>query len=927
MGNTASSNIRAAGLDNLVGELGSECQYEKSMGDSRFLKTLKARHTCGPLVVKTFFKPNRDAEQGSFSLAELVRRLREERESLADAPNVLAYQTVIETDNAGYLVRQWLASSLYDRISTRPFLTSIEKKWLSFQLLQGMRNARLRNVPHGDLKSENILVTSSLVLYITDFAGSIKPTYLPLDDPDDFGVFFDTSSRRTCYLAPERFFTSDSKIAKSRAEQVSRKLDVREDEVLSKNVAAGTRSTNRSATMADPFTNIVGMGQTKREGQVTEQMDLFAAACVIAELWRDGSPTFTLSQLYQYRSGSFDLASVLSQIPDPDIRSMVKDMLAVKPSQRGSFSQHLQVQCGKAFPAAFYSFLYPYLISIQRSDPSSVSRPSGKSTSVAKTVPAVESAAPSSEHGIHSETSSKSGYVTSSLSSLRSEADDRLERLYEDWALIHERLRGSQKGGSPSTAGTEAFDDESPFVRESKPAEDVFPVTLAIPGISPNVLKTRLPNPRDDGQGLLLLSVILSNLRNAARPSTRVHALDMVLHLCNGHITDTCKLDRLLPFVVSLFDDSSAPVRAAACRTATQILMLVEDLPSANITVFSEYVVPQFQRLRSDSSVLVRTSYASSLARLCDTAMMHLNALKPNLASEPDRQKFADQQEDLNECLQVEVASLLQDESTTVKCTLLADVDRLCACFGVAVANDILLSHMTTYLNNKDWRLRESFFQAIVHVGSIAGGASLESYILPFVMEALSDPEQAVALRVLECLQGLVRSGSLQPPKIHEILEIVVCFLCHPAIWLRHQTAGLVAGCVERLDETERWAFAYPYIRPLLHSDVSRITEAEILRAAKHPLPRAIFDAAISWASKAGKSPFWKPPDSPEAKWPLDQPLSKQGIDLMMDVRQREGAGVMPRNEMCVGLISLPNSALTDIPLTATTLIWIACVH
>ena len=39
-----------------------------------------------------------------------------EREALADLANVYAGQTFVETDKAGYLIRQWIASSLYDRI-------------------------------------------------------------------------------------------------------------------------------------------------------------------------------------------------------------------------------------------------------------------------------------------------------------------------------------------------------------------------------------------------------------------------------------------------------------------------------------------------------------------------------------------------------------------------------------------------------------------------------------------------------------------------------------------------------------------------------------------------------------------------------------------------------------------------------------------
>lgn len=39
-----------------------------------------------------------------------------EREALSDIANVYNYQAFAETEKAGYIVRQWVASNLYDRI-------------------------------------------------------------------------------------------------------------------------------------------------------------------------------------------------------------------------------------------------------------------------------------------------------------------------------------------------------------------------------------------------------------------------------------------------------------------------------------------------------------------------------------------------------------------------------------------------------------------------------------------------------------------------------------------------------------------------------------------------------------------------------------------------------------------------------------------
>jgi phosphoinositide-3-kinase, regulatory subunit 4 len=169
--------------------------------------------------------------------------------------------------------------------STRPFLSMIEKKWIAFQLLNALRDARNRKVSHGDIKSENILVTSWNWVYLSDFA-SYKPTYLPLDDPSDFSFFFDTAGRRTCYIAPERFYTAATN-----------------PEISAKKSKLATEET-----------------EGKRDGKVNEAMDCFSAGCVIAELFLEGAPLFTLSQLFKYREGEYNVDSPLSAIDDEGVR-------------------------------------------------------------------------------------------------------------------------------------------------------------------------------------------------------------------------------------------------------------------------------------------------------------------------------------------------------------------------------------------------------------------------------------------------------------------------------------------------------------------------------------------------------------------------------------------------------------------------------
>ncbi len=54
---------------------------------------------------------------------------------------------------------------------------------------------KIIKVCHGDIKIENVLISSWNWVFLADFA-SFKPTCLPEDNPADFSYFFDTSRKR-----------------------------------------------------------------------------------------------------------------------------------------------------------------------------------------------------------------------------------------------------------------------------------------------------------------------------------------------------------------------------------------------------------------------------------------------------------------------------------------------------------------------------------------------------------------------------------------------------------------------------------------------------------------------------------------------------------------------------------------------------------
>lgn len=694
----------------------------------------------------------------------------------------MGYQRIIETETNGYLVRQFLYSSLYDRISTRPFLEDIEKKWLAFQLLCALRDCHARDVYHGDIKAQNVLVTSWNWLYLSDFSSAYKPVMLPDDNPADFSYFFDTSSRRTCYVAPERFFASGE---------------------------------------APP-----------RKAKMTWAMDIFSAGCVIAQMFLE-SEIFSLAQLYKYRRGEYDpVITHLSVISDKDVRDMISHMIQLDPEKRYSAEQYLEFGKGKVFPTYFYNFLHQYMELI--TDPSSGNSP------------------------------------MSGAQKNMGEADDRIDRVFYDFDKISYFLGyQAEKRNSQALQCT------------SRLGLSHFPVRLNIPNHDHSVTSDLEP-PEDDGT-LIFLTLIVSSLRNTARASSRIRACDVLLAF-SERITDEAKLDRVLPYLMTLLrPDETDLVVIAAIRTITQLLQLVQMVTPINSHVLVEYVLPRMEvALGTKSrmaSPLVRATYASCLGSLATTAQRFLEMASSLRAdgsmpiTDPEIEPGADAQANfesvfdnagrqLFEVLEGHTKQLVEDADISVRRAFLASVPELCIFFQEH-SNDVLLTHLNTYLNDRDWTLKCSFFDTIVGIATFIGSTSLEEFMLPLMIQALTDPEEYVVQAALHSLAQLAGLGLLSRPKIWELVDLISRFTMHPNLWIREAAAEFVSMSTRYLSPADVVCILLPMVKPFLKVEfLSDFSELNLLDALKRPLSRSVFDQAITWALKTERGVYWKPMQS-----------------------------------------------------------------
>uniref|UniRef100_A0A674AVB9 non-specific serine/threonine protein kinase n=1 Tax=Salmo trutta TaxID=8032 RepID=A0A674AVB9_SALTR len=696
-------------------------EYDKSLGSTRFFKVARAKHREGLVVVKVFA-----IQDPSLPLTSYKQELEELKIRLHSCQNCLPFQKASLTEKAAILFRQYVRDNLYDRISTRPFLNNVEKRWLAFQILTAVDQAHKSGVRHGDIKTENVMVTSWNWVLLTDFA-SFKPTYLPEDNPADFNYFFDTSRRRTCYIAPERFV--DGSMFTTESDQNT------------------------------PLVDLTSNSQRSR-GELKQAMDIFSAGCVIAELFTEGVPLFDLSQLLAYRKGHFQTEHVLMKIEDHYIRELVAQMVQRQPEKRLTAEEYLKQQRGNAFPDIFYTFLQPYMAQFAKETFQS--------------------------------------------------ADERVLVIRKDLDNILHNLRGGGPGGS--TEKPEKGDQESSVVSAK------------------------------EEQGLVVLvSVITSCLQTLRSCDSKLAALELVLHLA-GRLRVETLLDRITPYLLHFCSDLAPRVRAQAVRTLAKVLALVKEVPRNDVNIYPEYILPGIAHLAQDDATIVRLAYAENIAHLAETALRFLELVQENnLNMEHDlngedteeilhpNENYDSELQALHEMVQQKVVTLLSDSENIVKQSLMENgITRLCVFFGRQKANDVLLSHMITFLNDKnDWHLRGAFFDSIVGVAAYVGWQS-SSILKPLLQQGLSDAEEFVIYKALNSLTCMCQLGLLQKPHIYEFVSDIAPFLCHPNLWIRYGAVGFITVVAQHLNIADVYCKLMPHLNPFITQPIIQgMTEAE----------------------------------------------------------------------------------------------------
>ncbi|KAJ7973771.1 Kinase family protein [Quillaja saponaria] len=859
------------------------------LGRGRFFKSIQCKHDEGLVLVKVYFK------RGDFiDLREYERRLSQIKDIFRslDHPHVWPFQFWQETDKAAYLLRQYFFHNLHDRLSTRPFLSLVEKKWLAFQLLVAVKQSHEKGVCHGDIKCENVLITSWNWLYLADFA-SFKPTYIPYDDPSDFSFFFDTGGRRLCYIAPERFYEHGGEM------------------------------------------------QVAQDAPLRSSMDIFAVGCVIAELFLEGQPLFELSQLLAYRRGQYDPSQHLEKIPDPGIRRLILHMIKLEPESRLSAESYLQEYATVVFPNYFSPFLhdfyrcwnplhsdmrvllcqsaFPEILKQMMNNMSSKETGTGLSTPSKGTGELLQEMVTKENVNFMKDSLCKKEEIGKGL------VHDHFELLGDISTLLRDVKQNSHSSHPRHITGNAPISTFSKDLRNlQSPGELLQTISNAFHGnnhpflksITVNDLDTLmseydsqsdtfgmpfLPLPKDSikCEGMVLItSLLYSCIRNVKLPHLRRAAV-LLLKASALYIDDEDRLQRVLPYVIVMLSDSAAIVRCAAVETLCDILPLVRDFPPSDAKIFPEYILPMLSMLPDDPEESVRICYASNISKLALTAygfLIHsislteagvLDELSSTQKPLPSSSQTSGRLQRISSDTQLAqlrktIAEVVQElvmgpkQTPNIRRALLQDIGNLCCFFGQRQSNDFLLPILPAFLNDRDEQLRAVFYGQIVYVCFFVGQRSVEEYLLPYIEQALSDATESVIIRALDCLAVLCKSGFFRKRILLEMIEHAFPLLCYPSQCVRRSTVTFIAASSESLGAVDSYVFLAPVIRPFLRRQpVSLASQKALFSCLKSPVSRQVFYEILEnsrssdmlerqrkiWYSSSPQSKLWESAD------------------------------------------------------------------
>jgi hypothetical protein len=418
---------------------------------------------------------------------------------------------------------------------------------------------------------------------------------------------------------------------------------------------------------------------------------------------------------------------------------------------------------------------------------------------------------------------------------------------------------------------------------------------------------------------LLLINNVLPCLRSLKHIHAKITSVNLLLEIirCNQDqdLVNHLILERTLPYFIDFIaKDSSAKVKAHTIKCLTEMLALIQFVPTSDKNVFLDYILPVLCKTVSDDSALVRMQLARDLPELSSIAIRYLNtynltcssdsndcktqessktssdlsSLHVDQSSPQHEQVDSSNKASIDEELKTENANeytsivstyqnlskysselkalqrafqhithyVLTDREISIRIELMLNPNliQLCTFFGKQKTNEIIFSHLITFLNERsDFELRSAFFQCIVSIGCYLGTQS-SPLLKPLLQQGFTDLEESVINQAINSTAHLAELQLIPKKTTIELLSDAMPLIVHPNLWIRHSLVRLITCCSSQLNLAELNCKLLPLIRFYLTAEQQEhllylsntVSDTNLLMDnLVKPIPRTIFDLIL----------------------------------------------------------------------------------
>jgi serine/threonine protein kinase len=857
------------------------------------------------VVVKILLRAYGDTEQASvvasqevlFGAIETV--LRTFRSPAAEAElrsprptHLLHYTATKVTERAIYLERPFVHHSLADRLHLRPFMDTQRRLFLVYQLFMSVHELhREFGMSHGDLKPENVLVSSGGWLYITDVA-PYKPTTIEAFNPANFEFYFDNAETRVCCLAPDRFTgdpaePSPSKPPPELAEEEKRtppQLPAKERSqsparIGSTRSLSPTRRNESSPTgrrpSPGPSPNV--RATDARLHPIPETSEVFSAACVAAFILTD-EPLFRLSNVLELRN----------RISYAEQRQYVLDALSAYPAIPGTAREFLAdclvgIAPTSRTPAPSPATLGDESFGAKSPDATAHSLNNNDGPLAAARPAPLESDVRPERLCAVAALERYSGSVFPAyfpmlyhniLPTMHALSPDVLihvlwTRLYDiiDGAVRCEwdpafakgmaRTAGEHREVVASRLATAARKTAASGSDVSTPASPATgPVYSSPPGGSVNASPNSSQDPDADGFVRLgaprirtiqaeVLDHIAPLLVNALRFSIAEDNLVKGLALIErvgAMCSEECRRDHLLPAIIHVVQSSkiavTSVVRGAALRALATVCAFIRVLPASECFIYEEYILPAVTaavKLQGNKSLLFDCTLAETLPSIMKSALFIVDQRQGLGASYRSRLDYDSQRDVIVHRGWTLFQPLLAHTNSSVLITALRQAPVIIPVLGSELVADTFLALLSTHLAHIVVEVRREMLRALTHVAAFLrhGMADSTASIVLLLDEAITKSRDARSIySALDAVRLIVERKLLTNSKVLGLVQVSVGLLAHPSTWVSSAAARLLAAAAKNMDPVDVLVNIAAPVRALLRDNIplAMLDRLDVLR-------------------------------------------------------------------------------------------------